>query len=283
MATIAAIPTALHTTDSSRRRGMLGAACLFWAALVLAGCAPVRIDTRHVARSQDSRVQFLVLHYTDENLAGSLRILTEGPVSSHYLVSDETPPRIYRLVDEDRRAWHAGDSHWRGTSMLNAASIGIEIVNPGASVGADGQRRYAPYPPEQIDLVVALVKDIVGRHGIDSRRIVGHSDIAPQRKTDPGPLFPWKRLADEGLVPWPDATRVATLRATYEVELPTVAWYQQQLQTQGFRVPDHGTLDDATRRVVAAFQMRYRPALHDGQPDAETAALLRVLNTPVTP
>lgn len=262
---------------------MLGAAALAWIGVVLAGCAPVPIDTRYVARSQDSRVQFLVLHYTDESLADSLRILTQGPVSSHYLVSDETPPRIYRLVDEDRRAWHAGDSHWRGTSMLNAASIGVEIVNPGASVGADGQRRYAPYPPEQIDLLVALVKDIVGRHGIDPLRIVGHSDIAPQRKTDPGPLFPWKRLADEGLVPWPDATRVATLRASYESDLPAVAWYQQQLQALGFRVPDHGMLDETTRRVVAAFQMRYRPSLHDGQPDAQTAALLRVLNTPVAP
>ena len=127
---------------------------------------------------------------------------------------------------------------------------------------------------------VALVKDIVARHQIQPARILGHSDIAPQRKIDPGALFPWKRLADEGLIPWPDAQRVDAQKAVYASQLPDLAWFQKSLATLGFRVPASGELDEATRRVVAAFQMKYRPARHDGEPDAETAAMLQVLNTP---
>jgi len=253
------------------------------AAALLAGCAGPRIDTRYSAQGQDSRVQFLILHYTNENLADSLRILTRQPVSAHYLLSDETPPVVYRLVDEGRRAWHAGDSAWQGHALLNASSIGIEIVNPGPQTGADGRRVFAPYPPAQIDALIALVRDIVQRHQIPPGRILGHSDIAPQRKTDPGPTFPWRRLADAGLVPWPDAARVAALQPALAAALPDVAWFQQALARVGYRVPGTGVLDDATRRVVAAFQMKYRPAAYDGTPDAETAALLQVLTEPAPP
>jgi N-acetylmuramoyl-L-alanine amidase len=251
------------------------------ALLALAGCAGgPAIDTRYTAQGQDSRVLFLILHYTDENLADSVRILTQQQVSAHYLLSDENPPRIYRLVDENRRAWHAGDSYWKGHALLNSSSIGIEIVNPGRITLADGSKGFAPYPPQQIDLLVTLVKDIVARHQIQPARILGHSDIAPQRKIDPGALFPWKRLADEGLIPWPDAQRVDAQKAVYASQLPDVAWFQKGLATLGFRVPVSGELDDATRRVIAAFQMKYRPARYDGEPDAETAAMLQVLNTP---
>lgn len=250
-------------------------------AALLAGCAsgPV-IDTRYTAKGQDSRALFLILHFTDEGLADSLRILTEQQVSAHYLLSDESPPRIYRLVDESRRAWHAGDSFWKGHAMLNASSIGIEIVNPGLVPGPDGGKVFAPYPPAQIDELVRLVKDIVARHQILPARILGHSDIAPQRKIDPGAAFPWKRLADEGLIPWPDAQRVAAQKVSYEAQLPDVAWFQQALAMHGFKVTATGVLDAATRRVIAAFQMKYRPARYDGEPDAETAALLHVLNAP---
>ncbi len=186
-------------------------------AFMAAGCAsppaggPV-IDTRYGAVGQDSRVMFLILHFTDASFADSLRILTQQQVSAHYLVSDETPPRIYRLVDEGRRAWHAGESWWAGHAMLNAASIGIEIVHPGIVVAADGSRQFAPYPPRQIEALLPLVKDIVARHRIRPDRILGHSDIAPRRKIDPGPLFPWRRLADAGLIRWPDPARVAPLQ-----------------------------------------------------------------------
>ena len=246
--------------------------------LAMTGCAGPAIDsTTHRAVSHDSRAQFLILHFTAEDLERSIRILTQQKVSSHYLITDEPTPRIFRLVDEDRRAWHAGVSHWAGHSMLNGNSIGIEIVNLGNRKQADGSVQYVPYPPEQVELIVQLVRDIVQRHQIRPDRVLGHSDIAPQRKVDPGPLFPWKRLADEGLVLWPDEDAVKTARVWAEASLPPVLWFQKALARHGFQVAEHGELDEPTRRVIAAFQMKYRPARHDGQPDAETAALLGAL------
>ncbi len=228
------------------------------------------------ARSQDSRVQFLILHFTNEGWEDSLRILTEQGVSSHYLVR-ESPVEVHRLVDESRRAFHAGVSSWKGQTQLNAASIGIEIVNAGDHPGPDGTLQYAPYPEAQVEAVIALVREITTRHGIRPDRVLGHSDIAPQRKVDPGPLFPWKRLAEAGLILWPEAAEVARRRVAFEAALPTVAWFQAKLAAHGFEVPRGGELDPATRRVLAAFQMKYRPARYDGEPDAETAALLEVL------
>ena len=246
---------------------------------LLAGCASApRLDTTYTSVSQDSRAQFLVIHFTSEEFHSSLKVLTEGPVSSHYLVRDD-PPIVYRLVDEGRRAYHAGMSSWKGQTQLNAASIGIEIVNLGDR-GAPDALIWYDYPQAQIDVVVALVKDIVKRHDIRPDRVVGHSDIAPQRKVDPGPRFPWKRLADEGLIPWPDADAVTRRRPAFEDRLPDIAWFQQKLEQHGFAVPRNGELDPATRNVVAAFQMKYRPARFDGNPDAETAAMLDVLVNP---
>ena len=247
--------------------------------LLLAGCASgPRLDTTYTSVSQDSRAQFLVIHFTSEGFQSSLKVLTEGAVSSHYLVRDD-PPIVYRLVDESRRAYHAGVSSWKGQTQLNAASIGIEIVNLGDK-GPPDAPVWHDYPKAQMDVVVALVKDIVKRHQIRPDRVVGHSDIAPQRKVDPGPRFPWKRLADEGLIAWPDASAVSQRRLAFEAQLPDIAWFQQKLEQHGFAVPRNGELDPATRRVVAAFQMKYRPARFDGNPDAETAAILDVLVNP---
>jgi N-acetylmuramoyl-L-alanine amidase len=246
-------------------------------ACLLAACATPPIDTSYQAKSQDSRAQFLVLHYTAQDFPTALKTLTEGPVSAHYLVQDD-PPTIYRLVDETRRAWHAGVSSWQGTTQLNAASIGIEIVNPGFRDSPQG-RVWFDYPQPQIDAVIALVKKIVAEHHIRPDHIVGHSDIAPQRKTDPGPRFPWKQLADAGLIPWPDAALVAAKKAVYEQQLPDIEWFQRRLARHGFATPLNGELDEATVRILAAFQMKYRPAQFDGMPDAETAALLDVLTS----
>jgi len=181
-------------------------------------------------------------------------------------------------VDENRRAWHAGESEWNGRTWLNATSIGIELVNRGYVESADGRRLWYPYSEEQIDALVLLLKDIMARHDLKPGAIIGHSDIAAQRKVDPGPLFPWKRLAEEGLLPWPDTDAVAAERMRYaSAGLPTITWFQDALAAQGYRVPRHGHLDDETRNVIAAFQMKYRPARFDGEPDAETAAMLQVL------
>jgi len=160
--------------------------------------------------------------------------------------------------------------------MLNAASIGIEIVHPGSRETPQG-REYLPFPQAQIDLLVPLLKAIVARHGIRPDRILGHGEVDPGRKVDPGPTFPWKRLAEEGLVPWPEEALVAPLRERYAARPPDIAWFQQALARHGYRVPQSGELDPGTRDAIGAFQMRYRPQRFDGQPDAETAALLHVL------
>lgn len=245
---------------------------------MLSGCATPYVDSTYTATYQDSRAEFLVIHFTAQDFPTALHTLTQQRVSSHYLVRDD-PPTIYRLVDENRRAWHAGVSSWKGHTFLNAASIGIEIVNLGdAGLGPDGS--YPEYPKAQIDAVIALVKDIVKRHHIPPERVLGHSDIAPQRKPDPGPKFPWKRLADEGLVLWPDANAVARKREEMGQVMPDVRWFQDRLAKHGFAVPGNGELDVETRRVLVAFQKKYRPERYDGEPDVETAAILDVLTSP---
>ena len=252
------------------------------AALLLAGCASpaLKIDTSHESVVQASRVQFLILHYTDEDFEKSLDILArQGRVSSHYLVRED-PVEIYRLVDESRLARHAGESYWAGVSRLNASSIGIEIVNPGYADTPEG-RVYAPYPQAQIDAVIRLSKEIVARHGIAPEYVLGHADIAPGRKQDPGPQFPWRRLAQAGIILWPDADQVAERLAFHRGQpLPEVVWFQQRLATVGYRVPQSGELDPATRQVISTFQMKYRPSDIGGEPDIETAALLEVVSTP---
>lgn len=248
---------------------------------LLASCSTgLQIDTQYSAKGQDSRVQYIVLHYTSGDFATSLATLTKAQVSSHYLISSQ-PAKIYQLVDENRRAWHAGDSHWQGRTWLNSSTIGIELVNPGYTQGPQGRLWY-PFPDEQIDQLILLLKDIMARHQLKPGAIIGHSDIAPQRKVDPGPFFPWRRLAAAGLVPWPEAAAVNAWQQRFASQPPAIAWYQTALAKVGFQVPFTGVLDNETRNVLAAFQMRYRPARFDGTPDAETAALLTVVSTMTT-
>ena len=251
----------------------------------LSGCSTLVIDRSFTAKSQDSRAQFLILHYTAIDHPTSLRVLTEQAVSSHYLVSDgigDVPGNeksvIYQLVDENRRAYHAGVSYWKGHTQLNASSIGIEIVNLGYRDSPEG-RKYFDFPKAQMDQVLALVKDIVKRHDIKPDRILGHSDIAPQRKSDPGPRFAWKRLADEGLIPWFDEAAVTQKKVEYEAMLPNVEWFQKKLEEFGYAVSLSGEMDKATRSVITAFQLRFRPANFDGKPDAETAAILDAMTS----
>jgi N-acetylmuramoyl-L-alanine amidase len=245
-------------------------------ALLLGGCAnELRIDTSHPSANYDSRVQFIVLHYTAASLDRSLALLTHGEVSAHYLIGDG-PATVYRLADERYRTWHAGESEWDGRTWLNSSSIGIEIVNPGFHDTPTGRVWY-PYSEAQVKALLALLKDISTRYRIDPRYIVGHSDIASLRKLDPGPLFPWQRLAQAGFGRWPDARAVSRARQRFDTSLPAIGWYQEQLAKAGYAIERTGELDVTTRHVLAAFQMHYRPARFDGEPDAETAALLQVV------
>ena len=263
-------------------------------ALVLAGCASTRpptateggvpIDATHVAKGQDSRSLFLVIHYTVLDFPQSMKVLTQQEVSAHYLLSDESPPRIYRLVDENRRAWHSGASAWGPNRRLNSSSIGIEIVHPGYTLGPNKEKIFAPFPQAQIDALIPLVRDIARRHEIKPERILGHGEVTPSYKEDPGPTFPWKQLADLGITPpWPDLVRVAMQRALYETSLPDALWLQQTLSQHGYEIERTGVMDAQTQRVLMNLQMRYRPGNHDGLLDAETAAILWVLTNPAPP
>ena len=280
------------THPLTRRQALAATAGL----ALLGGCSTalttteggVPIDMRHSARGQDSRALFLILHYTVADLPLAIKVLTEQDVSAHYLLSDETPPRIYRLVPEHRRAWHSGQSGWKGHRQLNASSIGIEIVHPGfrlgPAVGGVRPRVYPPFPAAQIDALILLMQDIVQRHQIRPERILGHGEVTPAYKEDPGPTFPWRRLSELGITPpWPDAARVAAQQGLFECQLPDPAWFQAALAQHGYAIERTDLWDEQTQRVLMNFQMRYRPADHRGQPDAETGALLQVLTGMAAP
>jgi N-acetylmuramoyl-L-alanine amidase len=255
--------------------------------LALAGCAAPRaptslqIDDSIRSVGQDSRVRYIVLHYTSTNTEVSLRLLSQGKVSSHFLITDTPRPHVYRLVDESRTAWHAGESRWFQQVSLNPVSIGIELVNQGRTDLPQGQVMWEPYSENQIQALILLLKDLIARHQVRPENIVGHSDIAPQRKTDPGPLFPWKQLAQAGIGRWHDEARAATYWVQLQQQaLPDMLWFQQQLNRLGYACPQTGKLDRETKNVLAAFQMHYRPQDYQGKPDAETAAIMKALLEP---
>lgn len=245
------------------------------------------------SETHSSRIDHLVLHFTTTDFGESMRLLTQRtqrPVSAHYLVpenGDPTYPRrrlqVYRLVDEGRRAWHAGQSYWRGEEALNGSSIGIEIVNrssciavdPGDEPGNPEDRcEFLDFDDEQIDLVIELTLDILQRHPrIDPVDIVGHSDIAPDRRLDPGPTFPWQRLYEHGIGAWYDDATVAAYRDRFEASPPDLAMVQRALAAYGYDVDATGEYDAQTRAVLRAFQMHFRPSEWSGTADAETAAI----------
>jgi N-acetylmuramoyl-L-alanine amidase len=202
-------------------------------------------------------VDVLVLHYTELPLKDSLDILRDDArplrVSAHYVLAEEGT--VYRLVPEDRVAWHAGRSHWRGRDFLNGTSIGIEVVN------LHGDRH--DYPPPQITALIALCHEIIARHpAVAARNVVGHSDIAPKRKIDPGLRFPWSTLAQAGVGLWPRTGAV-----------PVEGDMQAALQRFGYPPPDEANELTASD-IIASFQRRFRPARVDGVADREARALL---------
>ena len=271
----------------------LTAAVLFAAAL--SSCATTRIIDRP-SENKDDRVRFLVLHYTDEPFERSLDLLTRAhanPVSAHYLIGrageyhSRTPP-VLRLVDETQRAWHAGPSRWQGRDGLNDQSIGIEIVyeshcgraatEAGSPWIADAQCDYAAYPADQIATVETLAHAILARHSdIDATRVVGHSDIQPENKTDPGPRFPWRELALHGIGAWPDDADVARYRDYFAAQPPSWALLRSALVAYGYGIGDAAQSDTRTRDVLCAFQSHFLPKQRSGEPDALTAATVLAL------
>lgn len=227
----------------------------------------------HGPRTGEGGVSMLVLHYTgmpsEEGAIAWLRS-PESQVSCHYVVREDG--RILALVPEDRRAWHAGRSAWRGITDVNSRSIGIEICNPGHEFG------YRPFPEVQIGAVIGLCRDVLGRHAIAGRDIVAHSDIAPSRKEDPGELFPWDRLAAAGIGHHVPAAPIAGGRFFQEGdEGPPVEALQAMFGLYGYEVPVTGRYCAATQKVVTAFQRHFRQDRVDGVADASTIATLHRL------
>ncbi len=282
----------------SRRRSPLvprfrgsGGARWLWSLcllLLLGACQPdaYRLSSHHQSANQNERIAFLILHYTDEDDARSLRLLTESEhkVSAHYLIprdTDERPLPVYQLVPDDQRAWHAGRSRWHQYAGLNASSLGIEIVNLGydekeAALPAH-LRRWQPYTEAQIAALGALARELVERYDIPHTQVLGHSDVAPERKQDPGPRFPWRELALRyGVGAWPDEARVAALRQQGLPAWPLLVW-QQQLARYGYGIAPSGEWDAQSRAVMRAFQLHFRPAQVSGEPDAECQAILMAL------
>jgi N-acetylmuramoyl-L-alanine amidase len=206
-------------------------------------------------------VSMIVLHYTGmPDCEGALARLcsAQAKVSAHYCVDEDGT--IYRLVDERKRAWHAGKSRWRGVADVNSASVGIEIVNPGHEFG------YREFPDEQIAALIPLIASIKERHGISRGNIIGHSDVAPARKEDPGELFPWNALAKR---------RLALPSPTRELVDPfwTDAGFILALERFGYDVTDE-------KKAVIAFQRRFRPDRIDGIIDGQCRAKLLALLLP---
>jgi N-acetylmuramoyl-L-alanine amidase len=211
----------------------------------------------------------IVLHYTGMQTgeAALARLCDpEAKVSSHYLVEEDG--RVFRLVAEERRAWHAGVSFWKGEEGVNHASIGIEIVNPGHEFG------YRAFPEAQVAAVIALVADIRTRWEIEDSRIIGHSDVAPARKQDPGELFPWKRLAEAGHGVWAEADPAPGEPLGEGAEGVGVFALQAGLTRLGYDCAPTGKFDQNTREVVLAFQRHWVQTRFDGVADGLTRARL---------
>ncbi len=211
------------------------------------------------ARPEGQAIDILLLHYTGMvSATAALARLCDvtAKVSAHYCIDEDGT--LYRLVPEAKRAWHAGAASWAGAGDINARSIGIELVNPGHEFG------YRAFPDTQMATLIELAGGILARHPIPPGRVLGHSDVAPTRKEDPGELFDWPRLAAAGIGLWPGAAEPC--------DPPDAAETKRQLGALGY-----GYLDDGPAAVITAFQRHFRPEKLTGEVDAETAGRLAAL------
>ena len=243
------------------------------------------------------RVKFLVMHFTAIDYQKSVHALVdEGGLSAHYLIPESNDPsypndslEILKLVDEDKRAWHAGNSVWQGRSELNDSSIGIEIVNvpechfdsEAQTTSEHGENRLCVFPdydPKQIELLIALSKDILARNpDISPTRVVGHADIAPARKNDPGPRFPWFELYQAGIGAWYDNDTFEQYWQRFNQYQPNIGLVQSALRAYGYNVLETGIRDEQTRNAISAFQMHFLPWQVTGKADSKTAAAIFAL------
>jgi len=230
-----------------------------------------RPSPNHNERTPGTPIDTLVLHYTgmQSGRAALDRLCEEAArVSSHYLVEEDG--EIWQLVPDERRAWHAGPSFWRGHTDINSRSIGIEIVNPGHEWG------YRAFPTIQMDAIIALCTTLLARHPIEPRNVVAHSDIAPDRKQDPGELFDFSLLARHGIGLFPtDTPDLGTGDAI--TDAAALAPVRRDLAAIGYDIAAEGTWDHALGLVLAAFQRHWRPESITARADAGTRARLVTL------
>ena len=234
------------------------------------------LDSQYDSVGQNYRERFIILHYTALNREKSLTALTKNQVSAHFLVSDDKSDPVFALVPEGKRAWHAGDSEWKTTKNLNDSSLGIEIVNDG-----DVSGQFVPYKSFQIKNIAVLVKYLAEKYEIPATNILGHSDIAPQRKSDPGPLFPWKELyTKHNIGMWYDEATKQSYESQYSSGLTSisVSEMQKELKKFGYSINISDQWDKQAKNVVRAFQHHFRPSKYDGVMDVETYSILKALN-----
>jgi len=249
------------------------------------------VDSKtYQATGKSERIKTIVLHYTVSDNERSIKTLTTGNVSAHYLVLDNDDNKIYNLVPENERAWHAGDGSFAGRTILNDTSIGIEIVNSGIKLEyrdalKDSTLDYHPYEHYvvfdklQIKKVAELVQDIATRYDISPKNIIGHSDMAPSRKIDPGAKFPWERLYfDYGIGAWYDEFDKQFFMNQDGFASAKIPEIKQAFRKYGYQINDTDTWDKASRDVVYAFQLHFRAQQPTGNMDSETYAILQALN-----
>ena len=234
----------------------------------------------------DSRVRFLVFHYTASDFARSIDLLTGPSVSAHYLVPDITDPtyleagyteqEVFNLVDERDRAWHAGVSQWGNRRLLNESSIGVEIVNLATDNG--GEFFFPPYHPEQIAVIEDLALNILTRYpDINPTHVLGHSDITIGRRSDPGPEFPWHTLYLKGVGAWFDESTRDKYLQQYEASgVPAQCELLRLFKRYGYDT-SNASNKAGFKALVRAFQLHFRPKNYDGVIDAQTAANLAAL------
>ncbi|MGL5088543.1 MAG: N-acetylmuramoyl-L-alanine amidase [Cetobacterium sp.] len=261
--------------------------------IVLSSCTSLKYSvnsSKYKSNSYNERVRFVILHYTALNDERSITALTKNNVSSHYLVTQKREDSIYSLVPDTKRAWHAGISYFDGYKNLNDNSIGIEISNLGYSSankqnssnlknGIVDTTMFYPYNDAQVFKIGMLLKELTTKYKINPKYILGHSDISPTRKFDPGPKFPWKYLYDKyGVGAWYNSKDFNFYYSQDLFDSASILDLKKELRNYGYEINDNDTWDLESKRVLAAFQMHFRPQRVDGIFDLETFAIIKALN-----